>query len=133
VRVEARLGWEQVRPDASYPNPDEDEDVEGDENLTASQKDSGLSYGAELGYDAQLGGIVLGAYAGAELSDNESCSELLGDDLACAGLERTFTLGARAGVPIGRSSLLYVKGGYSNGKFDAAYDSDVTDNDDDEP
>ncbi len=36
-------------------------------------------------------------------------------------------------MPLGERSLIYVKGGYSNGKFDALYDSDVTDNDDEEP
>lgn len=46
------------------------------------------------------------------LSDGQSCSELLGDDLACAGLGRTFTIGARAGVPIGQNSMLYAKAEY---------------------
>ena len=133
-RIEGRLGWEQAGAEASFPNPDEDEAEEGDEFLSTSENDSALTYGVELGYDVQLGaGLVLGAYAGADLSDNEVCSELMGDDLACAGLERTFTIGARAGVPLGETSLLFVKGGYSNGKFDADYDGDVTDNDDEEP
>lgn len=133
IRVEGRIGWEQVGADARYPNPDEDEDEDGDEFLTGSEKDSALTYGAELGYDVQLGGVVLGAYAGADMSDSGSCGEVLGDDAACASLDRTFTLGVRAGVPLGESALLYAKGGYSNGKFEASYDSDVTDNDEDEP
>lgn len=133
-RVEARAAWEQVGASATLPNPDEDEDVDGDEFLTLSDDDSGFSYGVELGYDFQLGSsFVVGAYAGADFSDSGTCGELIEDDLACAGLERTFTVGARAGVPLGERSLIYVKGGYSNGKFDATYDPDVTDNDDEEP
>ena len=133
-RIEARAGWEQAGANATLPTPDDDEEVEGDEFLTASENDSGLTYGVEVGYDVQVGSsFVIGAYAGADLSDSESCVELIEDDLACAGLERTFTAGVRAGVPLGETSLVYVKGGYSNGKFDATYDADVTDNEDEEP
>ena len=133
-RVEGRLGWEQVGTKASLPNPDEDEDEDGDEFLIASDESSDPSFGIELGYDAQISStFVLGGYLGADLSDTEMCGELIEDDLACTSLERTFTVGARAGVAIGETSLVYVKGGYSNGRFEALYDGDVTDNDDDEP
>lgn len=135
-RIEGRAAWEQVGGDSSIPNPDfdEDDDESGPEFLTASDDDSGIAYGIEVGYDFQIGsGLVLGAYAGAELSDSRVCTQMIEDDMACSDLERAFTVGARAGVPLGRSSLIYVKGGYSNGKFDVAYDPDVTDNDDDEP
>lgn len=133
-RIEARGGWDQVDVKASYPNPDDDEDEEGDEFLTASGDDSSVSYGIELGYDVQFGGgMVLGPYAGLDYSDGRNCAELIGEDLTCAELGRNFTIGARAGIPLGESLLLYAKGGYSNGKFEASYDSDVTDNDDDEP
>lgn len=133
-RIEGRLGWEQVKTNATLPNPDEDEDEDGDELLAASDKGSDPTFGVELGYDAQIGSsFVLGGYVGADLSDTSMCVELIEDDLACTELGRTFTVGARAGVPIGETSLIYVKGGYSNGKFKTSYDADVTDNEDDEP
>jgi len=133
-RVEGRIGWEQVGTDATLPNPDEDEDVDGDEILAASDESSDPSFGLELGYDAQIGSsLVLGGYVGADLSDTAMCGELIEDDLACTSLERTFTVGARAGVSVGETALVFVKGGYSNGRFETAYDADVTDNDDDEP
>jgi outer membrane immunogenic protein len=133
-RVEGRLGWEQVGTKATLPNPDEDEDEDGDEFLAVSDESSDPSFGIELGYDARIGSsFVLGGYLGADLSDTEMCGEPIEDDLACTSLERTFTVGARAGVAIGETSLIYVKGGYSNGRFEALYDADVTDNDDDEP
>ncbi len=134
-RIEARAGWERAATDATLPNPDYDEEDEetGGEFLTASDNDSGIAFGGEVGYDFQLGSsFVVGAYAGVDLSDAKVCSTLIEDDLACTGLDRTFTAGARAGVPIGETSLLYVKGGYSNGKFDTTYDADVTDNDDED-
>ncbi len=130
-RIEGRLGWEQVGTNATLPNPDEDEDVDGDELLVASDEDSNLSFGAEIGYDFQIGSsFVVGAYAGADLSNAEMCAELIEDDFGCNELERTFTLGLRAGVPVGETSLVYVKGGYSNGKFETTYNADVTDDDD---
>lgn len=133
-RVEGRVGWETGSVDAAIPNPDDDEDEEGDEFLLASADDDRPSYGAEIGYDAQIGrSFVVGAYVGADFSSNSMCSELVEDDLACGELDRTFTVGLRAGVPIGENSLIYAKGGYSNGKFKASYDPDVTDNDDEEP
>lgn len=133
-RVEARGGWERVGADASIPNPDDDEDVDGDEFLNGSANDSGLTYGVEAGYDAQIGkSLVLGAYLGADFSDADICGELIEDDLACTGQGRTFTAGVRAGVPIRETALIYVKGGYSNGKLTGSYDFDVTDNDDTTP
>lgn len=132
-RLEGRFGWEQVGTSASLPNPDEDEDEDGDELLVASDKGSNPSFGVELGYDVQIGSsLVLGGYAGADLSNTEMCAELIEDDLACTELERTFTLGLRAGVPLGETSLIYLKGGYSNGKFATSYNADVTDDDEDD-
>lgn len=133
-RIEGRLGWEQSGAKAAVPNPEDDEDETGDEFLVGSEKDREFTYGFELGYDAQIGeSLVLGAYAGLDLSDTLNCSELIEDDLACLDSGRTFTVGVRAGVPLGSRSLIYAKGGYSNGKFAANYDPDLTDNDEDEP
>lgn len=133
-RIEARGGWEEARARVTMPNPDDDEEVDGDEFVTAPNNDSAISYGLELGYDLPVGNsLVLGAYAGIGFSDAGQCAELIGDDLACADAGRTFTLGARAGVPLGETALLYVKGGYSNGRLQTSYDNDVTDNDDDAP
>jgi outer membrane immunogenic protein len=134
-RVEGRASWDRSGSDFIFPNPDFDEDDEDSEEfLTGSDKRSDVTFGGELGYDFQIGSsFVLGAYAGADFSSGSACVELVEDDMACSGLDRTLTVGARAGVPIGGSSLIYVKGGYSNGKLDVAYDPDLTDNDDDEP
>ena len=129
-RVEGRVGWESGRLSTEYPNPDEDPDEDGDEFLTFSDSESGVSYGIELGYDALIGeSVLVGAYGGVDFSDVERCEEIFGDDLGCVGAGRTFTAGVRAGVPVSRTFLLYAKGGYSNGRIDFAYDSDVDDDD----
>lgn len=133
-RIEGRLGWEQAGAEAVLANPEDDEDETGDEFLVGKDDEDGAAYGVEVGYDMQIGdSFVVGAYGGVDLSDSNICSELVEDDLACAELGRTFTAGVRAGVPIGKNSLIYAKGGYSNGKLDLTYDPDVTDNDDEEP
>ena len=113
-RIEARAGWEQAGANATLPNPDDDEEVDGAEFLTASENDSGLTYGVEVGYDVQVGSsFVLGAYAGADLSDSDKCVELIEDDLACTGLDRTFTAGVRAGLPLD-AKLEYVYTDYGS-------------------
>lgn len=133
-RIEGRLGWEQAGAEAVLPNPEDDEAETGDEFFIGNDDDNGAAFGVEVGYDFQIGdSFVVGAYGGVDFSDSNICSELVEDDLACAELGRTFTAGVRAGVPIGKNSLLYAKGGYSNGKLDLSYDPDITDNDDEEP
>lgn len=134
LRIEGRGGWDVTKASSSLPNPDEDEDEDGDEFLIATARDDGPDYGAEVGYDIQLGSaVVLGAYAGGDFANRWSCVELVEDDQACARSRRSFTLGARAGVALGETVLLYAKGGYSNGKVEVSYDPDLTDNASDDP
>ena len=131
LRIEGRVGWDRTGASFDIPNPDYDEDDEDSpEFLIGSSNNSDVTYGAELGYDYQFrSGLVVGAYGGVDFSNGRTCRELVTDDHACSGLDRTFTAGARAGMAFGRSSMAYVKGGYSNGKIDAFYDPDLTDND----
>lgn len=134
-RVEARGGWNQSSTSMSLPNPDFDEDEdESEEFLTADETKSDLAFGAEIGYDFQIPyGPVLGVYAGLDFGGGDVCAELIEDDQACAGIDRTITAGVRVGLPLSESAMIFVKGGYSNGQFEATYDPDLTDNDDDEP
>jgi outer membrane immunogenic protein len=67
-----------------------DEDIFGTEAFT---------YGAEVGYDADLGGAVLGASV--ELQDSNDTGRDLG-------------VSARLGAKVGSSGLIYATGGYTN-------------------
>lgn len=58
-----------------------------------------FTYGAEIGYDFDAGGAVLGITA--EIQDNEDIS-------------RELAVTARAGARVGGKGLVYVTGGYSN-------------------
>lgn len=104
LRVEARIGID--RPVITIP---------GD-----SAGKTGLSYGAEIGYDANLNGFTIGAYAGIDGSTAKECTEVFGGDEACLKAGRNFTAGARLGHAMARG-LVYVKGGYSNGRATVAY------------
>lgn len=58
-----------------------------------------FTYGAEVGYDFDLGGAVLGLTG--EIQDSDEIS-------------RELALTARAGAKVGGNALLYLTGGYSN-------------------
>ena len=129
-RGEARVGWESLRAAADFPNPDEDEDEPGDELISVSDSESGINYGLEIGYDALISDtFLIGAYGGVDFSNYERCGEVFEDDLACIGAGRTFTAGVRAGIAVTPAFLLYAKGGYSNGRVEFGYDSDIDEDD----
>lgn len=113
-RAEARLGFDRTSLDL-------DATIDG-EDFAGDGHDSGLLYGMEVGYDAQLaGGLVLGAYAGIEGSQAKECTAFYGNDKACLKLGRNLTLGARVGGAVSPTILLYAKGGYSNGQLRLTY------------
>jgi outer membrane immunogenic protein len=117
-RAELRGGYDRTTLDLDY---DDGVDVFSD-----SGHKSGFDIGAEVGYDAQIGGAVIaGAYAGAEWATTKECGELVGDDEACLKLGRNFTLGARLGAMISPMAMLYAKAGYSNGQIKATYRNSI--------
>jgi len=120
VRFEARAGWDSFGGNLTMPDPDDD-----DETITVSSSRDKLGYGAELGYDHQLGPVVIGAYAGVDNNSSSHCLEIVGDDLGCLESGRNLYVGGRAGVVIGNSLLVYGKGGYSRGRYSLAYDGDT--------
>lgn len=85
----------------------------------------GVSYGAALGYDFQMGTAVVGIegeYAG-------STADITGSDIDIAGdsfrLEagRDLYVGGRIGFTVAPTTLLYVKGGYTNFRVQSRYDN----------
>lgn len=75
---------------------------------------NGITYGIGGGYDVRTGGFVIGPEI--EVSDS-SVSQTTGSIERSVG--RSLYGGVRAGVVIADPLLLYVKGGYANGRFDA--------------
>jgi outer membrane immunogenic protein len=102
------------------PDPDD-----ADETITVSTSQDKAGYGAELGYDVQLGPVVVGAYVGVDNSGTSRCLEIVGDDLGCLESGRNLYAGGRAGIVVNDNILIYGRGGYSRGRHSLAYDGDT--------
>lgn len=111
-RVEAIIGY-----DASQAGSTADNDV----NSQDDQDIDGLLYGVGIGYDIDMGGAVFGIEG--EYTDSTAKTEFSdGADYEGFGLGRVDTgrdlyIGARIGAKVAPDLLAYVKGGYTNTKF----------------
>ena len=120
-RIEARAGWDHSDFGTTVADEDFVEVAGGDED--------GVSYGVELGYDAQVGnGIILGAYAGVDFTTADHCENLGGGDEGCFEIGRNFTVGVRAGMSIGSNAAIFARGGYSNGRVAFQFNEGQADN-----
>jgi outer membrane immunogenic protein len=85
----------------------------------------GILYGVGVGYDFALGNKVrLGLEGEASDSTGRSCLSSLiavGDRL-CTESGRDLYAGARLGLLTGKSTLLYIKAGYTNYRLSTEYD-----------
>jgi outer membrane immunogenic protein len=108
-RIEGTIGWDNLKAGSSVDAPGG-----GDRQST-----DGLMYGVGLGYDLAIGGVVVGAEA--ELADStartgrRSYTQDFGYGRVNAG--RDIYVGARAGIEVAPSTLVYVKGGYTNARL----------------
>lgn len=119
-RVEGIIGYDIATAGSS---------VDDDANEDNDQSIDGFMYGVAVGYDVDLGGIVVGADA--ELTDSTAKVEFEDGDFEGFGLGnvtagRDLYFGARAGVKATPDVLLYAKGGYTNAKFDVRSDDGTT-------
>ena len=111
-RVEALVGYEKTKAGSSM-----DDDV----NQRNDQSIEGVVYGIGVGYDFDVGGMVIGAEA--ELTDSTAKTKFNDGDFEGFGLGsvktgRDMYVGARVGVKVTPKVLVYAKGGYTNAKFD---------------
>lgn len=123
LRVEALVGYDKLRNGSDVDIDDEDDDI--DESI------DGFLYGIGAGYDFDLGSVVVGIEG--ELTDstgNEDADQALNAPFAYrASVGRDLYIGARVGMQATPRTLVYLKGGYTNTKIDAAID-DFDDDDD---
>jgi outer membrane immunogenic protein len=97
-------------------------DNDADPNNGVFEQDEsadGIVYGAAIGYDFDLGGVVVGGEA--ELTDSTADSKY-GDPNSDFGLGsvdagRDIYVGARVGYKVTPSTMLYAKGGYTNARY----------------
>jgi len=111
-RVEAILGYDISKAGST---------VDDDFNDDNDQSIDGLLYGVGIGYDYDMGSAVIGAEA--ELTDSTAKTTYNRDgDFEGIGLGRVkagrdFYVGARAGIKASPQTLVYIKGGYTNARF----------------
>ena len=107
-RVEGLAGWDRLK-------------VPGD-------RADGVLYGAGVGYDRQMGGMVLGVEGEASGSTASECAtgvSVAGDRL-CGKLGRDLYVGGRVGAVVGGRTLLYAKAGYTNARLRLTYTDGAT-------
>lgn len=116
VRFESRAGHDSFSGNITMPDPDHP-----GATITASSRNGRIGYGAEIGYDRQLGPVVVGAYAGVDNSSTSDCVAIVGDDIGCLESGRNIYAGGRAGVVIGGNLLIYGRGGFSRARYSLTY------------
>lgn len=122
-RIGGLLGYDIVTAGSS-----EDSDVPGDD-----QSADGFLYGADIGYDVNLGGVVLGVEG--EITGSTGKVDNDPVDPNYFGFGRVSTgrdlyVGARLGKIVARDTLLYVKGGYTNQRLNVLASNGTTELDD---
>jgi outer membrane immunogenic protein len=74
--------------------------------------ENGVLYGVGAGYDVRLSSIVIGVETELNGSSIRRTSGIVR-----RSVDRSFYLGGRAGLAVAGPLLIYVKGGYANGRF----------------
>ena len=106
VRVEALGGYDHVS--------------DGDSN---SNGKDGFTYGGALGYDAQVGGVVLGVEGEVTGSTTKirAANVLTAGDRLRVSAGRDFYVGGRIGYAVSPRALIYGKAGYTNARVNTDY------------
>lgn len=122
-RVEALVGYDSNRPGSTA-------DIDNADNI--DQSIDGVTYGIGAGYDFDAGNVVVGVEGEYMRSEAETDYDTAGFTAAGIGnidAGRDLYVGARVGVKAGPRSLLYVKGGYTNAKYNVLTTDNTTDTD----
>ncbi|MBC2666508.1 porin family protein [Novosphingobium flavum] len=111
-RVEAIVGYDHLRSGSS---------VDIDNTRDLKQSIDGVTYGVGVGYDAALGNSVR-AGVEAELSDSTAKWDNNNGkpnvfNLGRVSADRDIYVGGRVGFVTSPSTMVYVKGGYTNARF----------------
>ncbi|MCE7798844.1 outer membrane beta-barrel protein [Sphingobium sufflavum] len=90
------------------------DNVRGSIPAGPSVKREGLLYGGVIGYDANLGGAVIGVEG--EFTDSETKYDVANLSIHT---DRDLYAGARLGGQVTENLMVYAKGGYTNARFEA--------------
>jgi outer membrane immunogenic protein len=89
----------------------------------------GLAYGVQGGYDFNAGGAVIGLELEASDATTEECvgNVIVAGDELCDKAGRDLYAGIRVGAEVSPGTLLYAKGGYTNGRAVETYEDGTAD------
>lgn len=108
-RIEGTLGYDHVGAGSSISN----------NNGRDDQKIDGLLYGGGIGYDFAAGGVLVGVEGeitgSTAKSERQPYTSTFGFGRVSTG--RDLYVGARAGILATPSTMIYLKGGYTNAKL----------------
>ena len=121
ARAQAVVGYDSLRAGS---------DIDDDQNQNNDQSIEGFAYGAAIGYDVDLGPVVVGPEA--ELSTSTADTDFENGDFEGFGFGRVnagrdIYLGARVGAKVGPQALVYAKGGYTNARLEIGGNDTVRD------
>lgn len=119
-RVEGVAGYDVLKSGERDDDGVDSSDNDGDESI------EGVGYGVGVGYDFDLGSVVAGVEAEYSDSSGEQESDETLDGInftSSVETGRDIYVGARLGFRAAPSTLLYVKGGYTNTSIEANYET----------
>lgn len=103
--------------------------VDDDANIDNDQSIDGFAYGAQLGYDVDVGGFVIGAeaeYTGSTANVEFADGDFEGFGFGNVETGRDLYFGARVGAKVGPDAMIYAKGGYTNAKYNVRSNDGTT-------
>ena len=120
-RLEGLEGYDSSRPGS-------DDDIDNAEDL--DQSIDNINYGIGVGYDMNMGGVVVGIEGEWMESEAKTDYDTFGfTEFGVANIEagRDLYAGVRVGVPLGSRALVYAKGGYTNARYNVLATDNTTD------
>lgn len=124
-RLEGLVGYDSVRPGS-------DVDIDNADDIDQSIDD--VTYGVGVGYDMNMGGVVLGVegeYMESQAKTEYDTAGFTEFGVANIDAGRDLYAGVRVGVPLGERALVYAKGGYTNARLNVLATDNTTDTDTD--
>ena len=125
LRVQATTGYDQLKAGSS---------IDDDGNDNNDQSAEGVFYGASVGYDVDLGKVVIGPeaeFAGSTADTDFDDGDFEGFGFGNVSAGRDLYLGGRIGVKANPNMMFYAKGGYTNAKLNVRSNDGTTQFDDD--
>lgn len=103
--------------------------IDDDANEDNDQSIDGFGYGLQLGYDVDVGGVVIGAeaeYAGSTAEVEFADGDFEGFGFGNVETGRDLYVGARIGAKVGPDAMIYAKGGYTNASYNVRSNDGTT-------